>query len=184
MQFSYNTNRLTLKSLATEDARPVLEFYVNNKDIFEPWEPLHDNNFYSLDYQLNNLEAEMKLFLRQQSIRYYLFKKYNGNKVIGTISFTDIKNSPANCCKIGYRIDKDHQGQGYASEALLYIIPMIMNELHIYRIEADVMINNHPSIKLLRSLGFIYEGIARESYEINGIRTDHARYSLLYTDVF
>lgn len=184
MLFTYDTERLNLSILTKEHAPCVLDFYYRNKEIFDPWESTRCKNFYSLDYHEQNLEAEMKYFLKQKFIRYYLLKKNNPDYIIGTISFTNIRRSPSNSCLLGYRIDKEHQRHGYASEALLCLIPIIMKELNMFRIEADVMPSNIPSKNLLEVLGFTYEGVARGSFEINGKREDHLHYSLLYSDLY
>ena len=47
MLFCYETDRLFLKVLQQDSARSVLEFYKNNRKIFEPLEPPKDENFYT-----------------------------------------------------------------------------------------------------------------------------------------
>lgn len=184
MLFTYNTKRLNLTVLSSDDASIVLDFYLNNRASFEMWEPLHDENFYTLNYQAYNLDAEMRLFLKNQRLRYYLFEKGMSTNIIGTVSFSNILNQPAGTCNIGYRIDSRHQRLGYAKEALYFLIPVVMSEIHISRIEANIMPSNIPSINLIESLGFVYEGVARSSCEIRGSRKDHLRYSLIESDVF
>lgn len=184
MQFEYHTNRLSLYVLGSETAQMVLDFYQKNKEIFEPWEPSQDNSFYTFDYQAANLDAEMKMFLNLHSIRYYIFLKSVPERIIGTVSFTHILRNPSNSCQIGYRMDSEYQCKGYASETLSFLIPIIMRELRISRIEANVMESNTASIRLLNRLSFTYEGIARGCYEIQNVRTDHMRFSLLATDIF
>lgn len=183
MLFTYHTERLNINILSSDDAPMVLDFYLNNKEAFEAYEPLHDENFYTLDYQSYNLEAEMKLFFRNQRLRYYLIESGRNKGIIGTVSFTNILNQPAGSCNIGYRIGKNHQRKGYAAEALNFLIPVVMKEMNISRIEANILPTNIPSIKLIEALGFVYEGVARSSYEIRGSRMDHLRYSLIDTDL-
>lgn len=183
MKLLYYTNRLILQVLSSGDAPMVLDFYERNRKVFEPWEPFHSAFFYTLEHHAFHLEADMKLFLRKQSIRYYLFERKNDKGIIGTVSFTNILSRPAGSCSIGYRIDEGWQQKGYAAEALLFLIPTVMRELSISRIEANIMPANTASIRLAESLGFVYEGIARGSYEIRGSRTDHLRYSLLDSDI-
>lgn len=179
MQFLYHTERLLLEVLGEEAAPYVLAFYQANQTVFQRWEPFHDEAFYTLKYQKMNLAAEMKLFLMQKGVRYYLFEQQQPEQIIGTISFTHIIGSPEYSCRIGYRISKNYQRKGYAKEALTLLLPKVTKELNIMRIEANIMPSNLPSIHLIECLGFKYEGVARKSFEINGVREDHLRYALV-----
>lgn len=179
MQFLYQTKRLMLKILGQDSASSVLAFYEENKDIFECWEPVHDPNFYTLNYQTCNLAAEMKLFLQQKLFRYYLFAREQPKCILGTVSFSHLINSPEYSCRLGYRLSKAAQGQGYATEALSFLIPALIKDRNILRIEANIMPDNTSSLHLIEGLGFEYEGIARKSFEINGKREDHLRYALV-----
>ena len=49
-------------------------------------------------------------------------------QVVGTISFTHISGSPEFSCRLGYRLSKEVQGYGYATEALSYLIPIFCGE--------------------------------------------------------
>lgn len=182
MRLIYQTERLTIQLLNEDSASLVLEFYQRNKEIFEPWEPLCPKEFYTLAYQEAALKAEFQLFLRANSIRYYIFERTNDHRIVGTLSFYHILYSPYNSCKLGYRLDKDNHGKGYAFEAISYLLPLLFKEQKLHRIEAEIMENNVPSLKLINRLGFTFEGFTREGCEIFGTPTDFLRYSLLSHD--
>ena len=50
-------------------AKLVLDFYIRNKDFFEPWEAVKVPNFYTLDYQRAVLVDEMNQFIRSKYLR-------------------------------------------------------------------------------------------------------------------
>lgn len=179
MQLEYETKRLSLRVCNYEQAEQVLRFLERNRTIFEPWEPLHSPYFYTTDYQTRTLDAEFKLTLQTRHVRYYLFLKDNPNEIIGTVCFSNIHHADDKSCRLGYKIAAAHQRNGYAKEALTCLIPMLHEEFGLHRIEADIMPTNEPSLRLVESLGFCYEGIARSSHEICGSWKDHARYALI-----
>lgn len=183
MQFNYQTERLNLLILGEEAAQLTLDFYCQNDEIFAPYEAEHPDTYLSLDFQETILAAETKRLLKSQGIRYWIFKKEQPNQIIGTVSFTNLVKGPSSCCQLGYKLAKMEQGKGYAVEAIRLLIPEFMNTYHIYRIETDILQNNLPSLKLIHRLGFTFEGIARKSHEIQGIRRDHLRFSLIYEDI-
>ena len=71
------------------------------------------------------------------------------------------------------------QGKGYGLVALETIIAFGFNRLNLYRLEAEVVDGNTPSIKLMKKLGFTEEGRLREAKFVNGKYYDLMRYGIL-----
>ena len=183
MQLCYQTERLNLTILRETFAASTLSFYQKNDFLFAHYEAQHPANYLTLEYQRSILAMESKLLLRSQAVRYYLFKIEEPNQIIGTISFSNLIKGPSSCCQLGYKLAAAAQKQGFAFEAARFLIPELMNTYRIYRIETDILEENEPSLRLIRRLGFTYEGIARKSHEIQGVRQDHMRFSYLYEDL-
>lgn len=181
MLYHYHTDRLELNIL-NEDAAPLTTaFFERNRDFFEPSEPEHSAEYYTIPYQRRVLAAENTQLLRSQSIRYYLFLKEN-SALIGTVSFQHIRPTPAASCEVGYRLDQAYIGHGYMTEALAFLIPKICLSYHLNRIEANILPENTASCRLIERLGFTLEGTARQYFLIQGQYRDHRRYSWLVDD--
>lgn len=179
MNLVYRTKRLLLKVLSPEHSISVLDFYDRNKDFFEPFEPDRADLFYSERYQYANLTCEYNLFCQFKYLRLWIFEKEQPNKIIGSICFSNILKGAFQNCMVGYKIDKNYCNRGYAKEALEYAVQIIFKEYGLHRIEALVLPSNIPSIKLLESTGFEYEGIAKKCIQLNGNWEDHYRYVLI-----
>lgn len=181
MNFEYETPRLYLRILnaTPHNARQVLDFYSRNRDVFEKYEPLYPNNFYTGKYHMTLLNCEYQMFLHMTSLRYWIFNKQNPDRIIGTVCFYNLARSIYQHCDIGYKLDKQYWHQGYAKEALFYAISHIFRELHMHRIQAYVMPENKNSIYLLESLGFQKEGLCRQNAKIQDKWTDHLLYALI-----
>lgn len=179
MQFSYNTQRLLLKVVNESDASQVLNFLERNKDFFEPFESAKVPAYYTEKYQRNILKSEFKAFLKCKYIRFYVYKKDDSERIIGTISFSNFLTYPFLCVSIGYKFDKTECGKGYAAEAITNAIHAVFSETNIHRITAYVLPENEPSKKLLERIGFEYEGICKKSICICGEFKDHMQYALI-----
>ena len=179
MQFEINTERLTLKVLGKESAHLVLDFYSRNRDIFEKYEPIIGDDFYTLNHQKKILEFEHNNILKLSMVRYWIFEKDNPNKIIGTVSYRNIVRPIYQSCTIGYKMDRDYMNRGYCSEAIAYTIPIIARDLGIHRFEALILPDNDPSIHMVKKLGFQFEGVLRDKIIINGQRLDHCLYAYL-----
>ena len=51
MKMKYETDRLILKILPDTAAGRVLQFYLDNREVFEQFEPDRPQNFYTMEYQ-------------------------------------------------------------------------------------------------------------------------------------
>jgi len=85
---------------------------------------------------------------------------------------------------IGYTIGERFRGRGYATAALLALLPIAFdpNGAALVRLQAVAAVANVASRRVLEQAGFRGEGIARSYLIIDGARVDHARYALLLAD--
>ena len=180
MQMTYNTDRLILNILHQNDADKVLSFYEKNKEQFEPWESERDTNFYTIPYHRLTLSLEYNLMLQSKLLRFWIFHQDDPQTIIGSVNFYSINRGIYSSCQLGYKIDQDHTGNGYALEGVQASMGILFEEHHLHRVEANIMPRNLQSIKLIEKLGFTYEGLAKSNIKINGTWEDHARYAYLF----
>lgn len=181
MDLEYETKRLKLKILKGngQNARQVLDFYLANLNIFERYEPARPDNFYTESYQKAVLTCEYNLAVKLNTVRFWVYAKEHPDVLIGTICFHDIFYSVYEHCEAGYKFDQRYWNMGYAREALEMGILIMFNDLNLHRIKAYVKEDNWPSIHLLESLNFQYEGTCRQSIKIQGEWEDHLQYALI-----
>jgi RimJ/RimL family protein N-acetyltransferase len=84
--------------------------------------------------------------------------------------------------EIGYELHPAHWGTGIMAEALPPIISYGFTGLGLNRIEACPFVENRPSRKLLRRLGFKYEGNLRQRVFFRDRYLDQMYYGLLRKD--
>lgn len=91
-------------------------------------------------------------------------------------------DADASLAMIGYTLDPDFQGQGYAVEAVEAVITWLFRRKHVHRIAATIDPRNLASARVLERCGFDYDGTARAAAFVRGEWTDDARFSLLEPD--
>ena len=180
MQMTYATDRLILNILHLNDADKVLSFYEKNKEHLEPWESERDTNFYTLPYHRLTLSLEYNLMLQSKLLRFWVFHPDDPQTILGSVNFYSINRGSYSSCQLGYKIDQDYTGNGYALESVKACLGILCEEHHLHRVEANIMPCNLPSIRLIEKLGFAYEGLAKSNIKINGKWEDHARYAFLF----
>jgi len=181
MQFIYETDRLRLEILPQEQGWAVCRFYEDNRYFLEPFEPKRPKNFYTSDFHSTNLACEHRGFLNLSHIRYWLFSRNKPAEPIpiGSICFNNIQRGAFQKCTVGYKLSEISCHHGYMQEALSFLIPIILQEMKLHRIEAYVQPDNAPSIRLLERLGFQEEGYLSSYAEINGQWKDHLLFSYI-----
>jgi ribosomal-protein-alanine N-acetyltransferase len=107
-----------------------------------------------------------------------LFRRGDG-ALLGGVTLSNVRRGVAQSGSLGYWIGASHARRGYMTEALQLLLPYAFERLGLHRIEAACLPNNAASRGLLRKLGFVEEGYAREYLRINGSWQDHVLYGLL-----
>ncbi len=105
------------------------------------------------------------------------------NTFIGDIGVhfltTDTENKQV---EIGYTLDKNFRGKGYATEALTWLIDFLFTDLNKHRIIASVDPINTPSMKLLERLKFRKEAHFVKSLYFQDRWVDDVIYAMLKED--
>ena len=78
----------------------------------------------------------------------------------------------------GVNVAYDHQGKGYASEAILMVLHYYFEELRYQKATVEVYSFNEPSVKLHESLGFTHEGTLRRVVYSQGQYFDALYYGM------
>ncbi len=104
----------------------------------------------------------------------------NAHTLIGDIGIHFLETDSENMqTEIGYTLDKNFRGKGYATEALTVIINYLINHLNKHRIIASIDPVNTDSIKLIERLGFRKEAHFKESSFFHGEWVDDLIYAIL-----
>lgn len=178
--FYLETDRLILKVLDGGFADRVLDYYQRNLEFLKEWEPIRDEEFYTLKFQQNALQDELKKINQGQAFRVWIFKKSEVfNQTIGSIGLNNIVRGAFQSCHLGYKLDGEHLNQGYMTEALKGIIEYAFTTMRLHRLEANILPKNLRSLRVVEKCGFYNEGLAKKYLLINGKWEDHIHWVLL-----
>jgi ribosomal-protein-alanine N-acetyltransferase len=178
---SIKSERLLLRVLQPADAPLITGYLKNNRDFFINFLPTVSDDYFTEQYQMNKLWTEFDLMTDQKAIRFYIFMKsdYYYENIIGDIFISNILRGSSQSCVIGYKTAREFTRRGYMSEALAAAVGFVFEELDLVRIEANILPDNEPSLRLVRRLGFREEGAAYKYMKINGVWRDHVRFSII-----
>ncbi|BDR55183.1 acetyltransferase [Bombiscardovia apis] len=102
--------------------------------------------------------------------------------IVGQISLGAICYGAMRTATVGYWVDKDHVGHGFAPLAVALLADWAFFDPsgpRLHRIEIDVLPSNQRSLRVAQKLGMNQEGIKRGYMFIGGQWRDHLSFSLL-----
>jgi ribosomal-protein-alanine N-acetyltransferase len=172
----YNTERLILKMVGESDILDIVQFVRKNRNHLKTWEPERTEDYYTYESQLQQLMHEQ---IEIEAGRLFKLWIYRGKRIIGCIALNNIIRGAFQSCHLGYRIEASEQGKGYATESLRTMVDIAFQELHLHRIEANILPRNSRSLRVVEKLGFKNEGISKKYLKIDGEWEDHIHMVLL-----
>lgn len=180
------TSRLYLRQITNNasDGRDSLEF-INDYNVYRFWGLYDEENDIDgnhkpktrrkLDYPYN---MTMKEYKAGRELT-WLMELKNTHKVIGEIVLYDFRiNKQAD---IGYRINKDFWGQGFAPEAGLAVIKASFELMDLTRLQLRCFTKNYGSVRVAQKLGFIQEGLIKQGAILN-VLTDYYIFGYLRSE--
>ncbi|MBD6617057.1 GNAT family N-acetyltransferase [Komarekiella sp. 'clone 1'] len=173
------SDRLLLRVPILEDIPQIIKYFTDNKTYLTPFYPRWANSFFTEKYWHYQIENSFLEFINDQSLKLFIYTKKNPTIIIGTVNFSNFVRGAAHFCYVGYSLAEARQGKGYMTEALKAATQYVFQELNFHRIMANYMPHNRRSGNVLKRLGFVIEGYARDYLLINGQWEDHILTSLI-----
>lgn len=169
----HTMNNLAKIHLWVDD--PDLLFY--NDDDHEPY-PSHS---------FEEIELLMSRFINatpeaNKDIIHFAIHKRDNDELIGycMIAFIDKYHKR---CKFGITIGEFNEwGKGYGKEVTKEITRYCFEDLNMNRIGVEIYSHNSRSIRLFEDVGFVQEGVIRESVLKQGKYIDEYIYGIIKSD--
>ena len=170
------TERLVFRKIEPRDVEAVLKIYGDPKaaeyDWFSPIETEEQAMKFIVHFN--------KEFEEQEEITWGIARKEDG-ALIGTCCLGDFEED-ARRSEIGYVLMRNEWNKGYATEAVKALVTFGFETMNLNRIEAFVTPGNDASIRVLKKVDFLQEGIVRERDLIKGKLEDGVILAILRRD--
>jgi ribosomal-protein-alanine N-acetyltransferase len=165
------TERLRLEPLTAHHAAAFLAFVERNRAHLARWEPERDDTFYTLAYHQDEIARSEANVQRGTEARFIAFDGAS-SEIVASVNLWNIRRGAIQAATIGYSVDVACEGRGYATECARAVVRYAFNELNLHRVETSYQPLNERSGRVLRKLGFVVEGYARDHLLIAGTWRD------------
>lgn len=159
------TDDVVMRVATLADAAAFAEAQVRNREHLQPWEPLRSERWFTTAAQEDRLKEQLARFDKREIVPWFLFQ---GDRVVGAMTLTDIVPGPFRNGHLGYWIDADMLGKGLATAGVQAVAEIADSELLLHRIQASTMTANVASQRVLTKAGFTQIGTAPDYLHIAG----------------
>lgn len=168
------TARLTLRRFADTDLAPF-RAYRNDPDIarYQSWSDFSEQE--ARDF----IAAQKRLRpgIPGQWFQFAIELKTTG-ALVGDCALKIDEHEPRQA-EIGFTLAREHQGRGYASEAVSRVLDFVFGVLGVHRVIAITDCENDASVALLEGLGMRREGHFIQNVWFKGKWGDEYQYAIL-----
>ncbi|MEV4753878.1 GNAT family protein [Micromonospora sp. NPDC049559] len=163
--------------ITLEDAPVLAELFRVNREFLAPWEPLRSDDYFTAEGQQAVIEADLKQHEQGSKLPHVILD--DSGCVIGRITLSGIVRGPFQSCSLGYWVSASHNGRGFATRAVREIVRVAFDELGLHRVQAETLLHNASSQRVLERNGFVRFGLAPEYLNIAGRWQDHLMFQVV-----
>jgi ribosomal-protein-alanine N-acetyltransferase len=102
--------------------------------------------------------------------------------LLGVINLNEIVAGNFQSAYLGYYVFVPHEGRGVMTQGVELVLRRAFGKYRLHRVEANIMPHNEPSLRIVKRLGFRYEGFSPRYLKIWGQWRDHERWAITRED--
>ena len=162
------------------DAPALAELVRANRAFLAPWEPLRDEAYFTEAGQRADIKLALERHQQGNALPSVILD--HGGAVVGRITLNGIVRGAFQSCSVGYWVSKAAGGRGVATGAVRDIMTVAFGELGLHRIQAETLLDNVASQRVLARNGFARIGLAPTYLKIAGRWQDCILYQVINPD--
>lgn len=169
-----------LRVLEPDDAEVLSRLQVENRAHLDPWSPLRDERWLSVEGQLEVVERRLVEMAEGRCVVFVILDEAGG--VVGEITLDGIVRGPFQNGHLGYWLAERATGRGLMTRAVEELAVHAFEVMGLHRIQAGTLPHNTASQAVLSRCGFIAYGTAPRYLRIQGRWQDHVLFQRLAHD--
>ncbi|MDQ0770639.1 ribosomal-protein-alanine N-acetyltransferase [Pseudarthrobacter defluvii] len=161
---------IVLRPVLRSDAGPLARAFQANRSHLAPWEPVRNEEFYTVEGQRQVIERRRAELEAGTSLPLVLAGRED---IVGLLTLNSIVRGAFQNAHVRYWISREVQGAGVMTAAVAAAVDLAGNGLCLHRLEAATLLHNKASQRVLEKNGFEAYGTAAAYLRIAGRWQDH-----------
>lgn len=175
MPTELRTPRLLVRSLREDDRDEFVRVHVVSEELFRAWSPAYGGSPGDL------FEIEMtKVREGAANGRYHrMVGVMDDGRIAGFFNLGEVARGFFQSAYAGWSVNAEVARQGYGTEGVEALLDLAFaaDGLALHRVQANVIPDNEPSLRLAARVGFRREGLAERYLAIAGEWRDHVMFA-------
>ncbi len=163
--------------LSTDDASALAGLLRLNRDFLAPWEPVRDEDYFTTAGQLRDIEAALARHEQGVTLPHVILDE--AGAVAGRITLNGIVRGAFRSGVLGYWLSEPATGRGLATAAVREMTRIAFDGLGLHRVQAETLLHNTRSQRVLERTGFTRYGVAPTYLKIAGRWQDCVMHQLV-----
>jgi ribosomal-protein-alanine N-acetyltransferase len=156
---------VALRLVGEDDAAVLADLVRANREFLAPWEPARDDAFFTEAHQRRAVAEALDRHADGTAVPLVILE---GGVVVGRITITDVVRGAFQSAHLGYWVAEASGGRGVATAAVAAAVRTAFDDLGLHRLQADTLVHNTASQRVLARNGFTRIGMAPRYLRIAG----------------
>ncbi len=166
-----------LRLITLDDAAALAELVRANREYLAPWEPARNEEYFTEAGQRADIQIALERQHQGNALPAVILD--DTGAVVGRITLNGIVRGAFQSCSVGYWLSAASTGRGLATAALREIMALAFGELGLHRIQAETLLHNVASQRVLERNDFVRIGLAPTYLKIDGRWQDCLLYQVI-----
>jgi ribosomal-protein-alanine N-acetyltransferase len=173
-------NRSILRPLENDDIPALARLTRANREFLAPTSPLRSEDYFTDEGQQRAGAESLRAAANGTALPLVIVD--GAGSIAGTLTINSIIRGAFQSASLGYWVSRDANGQGLASAAVAAAKRIAADELRLHRLQAETLVDNEASQRVLLKNGFVRYGRAPDYLKIAGQWREHLLFQVILPD--
>ena len=176
---SLNDGAVGIRPIRLRDARALEKELIDNRTWLRQWEATSPHGPATFDTRasIRSLQSSARA---GHGLPFVM--EYDG-QLAGQLNVSSITYGSLASATLGYWVAERFAGKGVTPTSVALATDYCFFQLGLHRMEICIRPENGPSLRVVKKLGFRYEGLRRRYIHINGDWRDHFCFALVVEEI-
>lgn len=167
---------VALRLVTEDDAEALTALLIRSREHLRPWEPARDDAFFTGGVQREFIAGALDQHAAGTALPLVITAR---GAPVGRLTVNGVVRGALQSASLGYWVDAEHCGRGVATAAVAVAVRLAFGEMGLHRLQADTLLHNTASQRVLARNGFTRIGTAPRYLKIDGRWQDCHLHQLL-----
>ena len=168
---------VALRLVTDDDAEELTELLLRNREHLRPWEPARDDAFFTTEVQRDLVAGALDQHAAGSALPLVITAD---GALAGRMTVNGVVRGALQSASLGYWVAVEHCGRGVATAAVAAAARLAFGPMGLHRLQADTLLHNTASQRVLARNGFTRIGTAPHYLKIDGRWQDCHLHQLLH----